>query len=117
MTMDATKRKALETAGFRLGDAGDFLGLDDGERALVELRLRLSRAVKLRRQLRNLTQVQAARQVKSSQSRIAKVEAGQEGVSLDLSFRMLFAMGGTLADLADAPSRKKPALSRSARRP
>jgi hypothetical protein len=34
--MDATKRKALEAAEWRLGDAADFLGMSDEERQLLD---------------------------------------------------------------------------------
>jgi transcriptional regulator with XRE-family HTH domain len=77
----------------------DFLGLSDEEMRLVELRVALSRAVRRRRQQRNMTQQQLATRLKSSQSRDAKIEAGSSDVSLDLMFRSLFAIGGGLADV------------------
>jgi ribosome-binding protein aMBF1 (putative translation factor) len=98
--MDSKKRKALTAAGFRVGDAADFLGLSDEETRLVELRVALSRAVRRRRQERNMTQQQLATRLKSSQSRVAKIEAGAGDVSLDLMFRSLFAVGGGLAYVA-----------------
>ena len=98
--MDSTKRKALTAAGFHVGDAKDFLGLTDEETRLVELRVALSRAVRRRRQEQCMTQQQLATRLKSSQSRIAKIESGAGDVSLDLMFRGLFAVGGGLADVA-----------------
>ncbi len=98
--MDRAKRKKLEAAGFRVGDAADFLGLSDEERQLVELRVAVGRAVRRRRAERNLTQHDLAARIRSSQSRVAKLEAGARGVSLDLMFRGLFAVGGSVADLA-----------------
>lgn len=100
--MDQKKRQALEAAGFRFGDAEDFLGLTEEERRHVELRLAVSRAVRRRRTQRRLTQQQLAAKLKSSQSRVAKLEAGSEDVSLDLMFRGLFAVGGGLSDLTAA---------------
>src|SRR5262249_38967727 len=97
--MKRQKRQALEAAGFRLGDAEDFLELSDEERQTVELRVRLSRTVRQLRQDRKLTQQQLARKLKSSQSRVAKIEAGAEDVSLDLMFKSLFALGGRLSDV------------------
>jgi DNA-binding XRE family transcriptional regulator len=97
--MDKETRKALEAAGFHVeDDAAAFLGLTEEERQLVELRLVVSRAVRRRREEKRLTQQQLARKIGSSQSRVAKIEAGAEGVSLDLSFKALFAVGG-LKDL------------------
>lgn len=97
--MDKKKRDALETAGFRVGDYGDFLGLTVEERRLVELRLAIGRTVRERRESQHLTQQQLAQKMKSSQSRVAKIEAGGVGISLDLLFRGLFAVGGTVEDL------------------
>jgi transcriptional regulator with XRE-family HTH domain len=67
---------------------------------LVELRLKLADAVKLLRKNRHLTQSQLAKLLGSSQSRVAKVEAGADSVSLDLLIRSYFAMGATADDLA-----------------
>ena len=97
--MDQTKRKALEAAGYRIGDAEDFLGLSEEERRLVDLRLSVSRTVRRLRLKRRLTQQQLADKIKSSQSRVAKMEIGANNVSLDLLFRGLFAVGGTLSDV------------------
>ena len=97
--MEKAKRKALEKAGFQVGDAEDFLGLTAEECRLVELRVAVCRAVRRLRERRHLTQQQLATKLKSSQSRVAKLEAGATDVSLDLLFRGLFAVGGKLADL------------------
>lgn len=37
--MDATKRKAIEAAGWKVGDAADFLGMSDEERQLLDTRV------------------------------------------------------------------------------
>ncbi len=97
--MIPSKRATLKKAGYWIGDAEDFLELNAEERAMVELRLALSRAVRHKRIAKKLTQQELARRIQSSQSRVAKIEAGADGVSLDLSFRGLFAVGGKLADL------------------
>ncbi len=107
MTMDRRKRKALEAAGFRFGDAEDFLQLSDEERQTVELRVNLSRTIRKRREAQQLTQAQLARKLKSNQSRVAKIEAGGVGVSLDLMFKTLFALGGQFADIARRPSKPR----------
>jgi predicted XRE-type DNA-binding protein len=106
--MDKETQKRLEAAGFRLGDAEDFLGLTDDERRLVELRLAVSRTVRRLREQQGMTQQQLAAKLKSSQSRVAKVEAAAADVSLDLSVRALFAAGGSLSDLvSSAQSRRR----------
>jgi ribosome-binding protein aMBF1 (putative translation factor) len=107
--MDKTVRRSLEKAGFRIGDAEDFLDLTAEERQLVALRLSVSRAVRRLREARRLTQQQLAAKIQSSQSRVAKLESASADVSLDLLFRGLFAVGGTLADLPTRPRRRKTA--------
>lgn len=104
--MDATKRKKLEAAGFRFGDAEDFLDLTPEERELVDLRLKVSRLVRQKREEQKLTQKELAARIKSNQSRVAKLESGANDVSLDLLFRGLFAVGGKLADVAGAVKRR-----------
>ena len=101
--MNQEKRQALEAAGFVFEDAEDFLELTIEERRLVDLRLAVSRAVRARRMQQNLTQEQVAKKLKSSQSRVAKMEAGSADVSLDLMFRALFALGGSVKELRLAP--------------
>src|SRR5262249_50301901 len=107
--MDRHKQKALEAAGFRVGDAADFLGLTDEERAIVELRVAVARAVRRLRERQHLSQQELATRIRSSQSRVAKIEAAAKGVSLDLSFRGLFAVGGTVRDLSAQESDSKSA--------
>jgi len=97
--MHAEKRKALEAAGWRFGDAADFLGLSEEERRLLDLRLAVSRKVRELREKNGVTQQGLASKLKSSQSRVAKIEAAAADVSLDLSIRALFAVGGKLTDL------------------
>jgi predicted XRE-type DNA-binding protein len=97
--MDRPKRKALEAAGFRCGDAADFLELTADERLLVALRVKLAQAIRRRRELSDLSQKQVAARIKSSQPRVAKIEAAAPDVSLDQMFRGLFAVGGTVEDL------------------
>ena len=97
--MNKNKLKALKKAGFRIGNAEDFLELTKEERQLVELRFLLSKTVRRIRAMRHLTQQQLATKLKSSQSRVAKIEAAAGDVSLDLMFRGLFAAGGKLSDL------------------
>ena len=102
--MKEAKRKRLEAAGFSVGDAEDFLGLTPEERELVDLRVRLSRAVRVLRERRRLTQKEVATRIHSSQSRIAKLEAGTGDVSLDLLFRAYFAVGGKLRNVVSRSS-------------
>jgi ribosome-binding protein aMBF1 (putative translation factor) len=98
--MEAAKRKRLEAAGWSVGSATDFLELSPEEAAFVELKLRFSENLRRRRQSKKLSQAELAKKIKSSQSRVAKMEAGDPGVSLDLLIRALLAIGATRNDLA-----------------
>lgn len=98
--MRESKRKVLEKKGWKVGSAKDFLDLSVREEAYIELRLRLAEGLKARRQAHGITQMAMARSIKSSQSRVAKMEAGDPSVSLDLLFRSLLALGMSGRELA-----------------
>lgn len=98
--MKSQKKQRLERKGWRVGSAEEFLALTAQEAALVELRLKLADAVRLLRKDKHLTQTQLAKLLGSSQSRVAKVEAAADSVSLDLLIRSYLAMGATTDDLA-----------------
>jgi DNA-binding XRE family transcriptional regulator len=106
--MNTVKRKRLEAAGWSVGSTADFLELSPEEVAFVELKLRLSESLRKRRTRQNLSQTALAKKLKSSQSRVAKMEAGDPTVSIDLLIRALLATGATHRDLARvvAPSGK-----------
>ncbi len=97
--MKAGKRRRLESAGWKLGSAKEFLGLTDEEEAVIDLKLALARAVREERSKRKLTQSQLGRLLGSSQSRMAKMEAGDPSVSIDLLVRSLLRMGASRRDL------------------
>lgn len=105
--MNAGKLKKLRAAGWKVGSAKDFLNLSDDETKLVELKLSLINAVKEARQKRGLSQIELAARMGSSQSRIAKIEAGDRTVSLDLIVRAFFATGATSQELQRAFSSKE----------
>jgi hypothetical protein len=98
--MKAKKKQQLEAHGWRVGSVDEFLGLNAAEAAYIELKLALSAQLKQRRQQQKLTQVELAKRLKSNQSRVAKMEAGDPSVSLDLLIRSLLALGVTTSDLA-----------------
>ncbi|TVP65972.1 MAG: XRE family transcriptional regulator [Nodularia sp. (in: Bacteria)] len=100
--MDIVKRPRLEAAGWRVGDAADFLELLPEEVAFMEIKLSLSRHLKELRLKNQLSQANLAKRINSSQSRVAKMEAGDPSVSLDLMVRTILAVGGTREDVAIA---------------
>jgi ribosome-binding protein aMBF1 (putative translation factor) len=100
--MKQSKRKKLEAAGWAVGSTQEFLGLSDADAALIELKLTLSRSLRDRRQRRGVSQVELAKRLQSSQSRVAKMEAGDPSVSMDLLVSSLLVLGASEADLAKA---------------
>lgn len=105
--MRKEKRQKLERQGWKIGNAADFLGLTPEESTFVELKVALSKSLKERRKQSTITQSELAKLLKSSQSRIAKMEAGDPSVSIDLLIRSLLAMGATNKDLAQTISTSK----------
>ncbi|MBU2604017.1 MAG: helix-turn-helix domain-containing protein [Actinobacteria bacterium] len=97
--MEDAKQDRLERAGWRVGDAGDFLELTPEEAAFVELKLALAFYLRELRAAQGWTQTQTARRLRSSQSRVAKMEAADPSVSLDLLVRSLLALGASRADV------------------
>jgi ribosome-binding protein aMBF1 (putative translation factor) len=92
--MDSAKRKALQTAGWKVGDAADFLGMDDEERQLFDARVELALAVRRQRESRHLSQKELGAKLKTSQPRVAKIERAATDVSFDQLVRAFAAAGG-----------------------
>lgn len=100
--MKTAKKKRLEKAGWRLGSAEEFLGLKAEEAALVNMRLSLAEILRKRRKGLGLSQSELARRMGSSQSRVAKMEAADAEVSLDLLVRAILATGAKPSELGQA---------------
>jgi len=107
--MRESKRKRLAEKGWKVGSAKDFLGLTPEEEAYIELRLKLADGLKVRRHARGVTQSQLAHTLRSSQSRVAKMEAGDPTVSLDLLVKSLLALGTSNRELAQIIARRQKA--------
>jgi len=98
--MKTTKRKKLESAGWRVGTTEEFLGLSSEEAKIVEIKLALGDSLRRFRIRRRWTQQDLAKRLGSSQSRVAKLETGALGVTLDLLFRALFVAGASTDEIA-----------------
>jgi len=103
--MHKAKRERLEKKGWKVGSTEEFLGLSPEEAAYLDLKLRLGQTLRWRREKDHLTQMELARRINSSQSRVAKMEGGDPSVSLDLLIRSLLALGASHQDLARAISK------------
>lgn len=107
--MKKTKVERLKRAGWKVGTAAELLGLTEDEAALVEMKLALADDLKRRRVAQDLTQHDLAKQLGSSQSRVAKMEAADASVSMELLVRSLLVLGASRADVGRIIGRKRSA--------
>ena len=107
--MKQTKRKKLEAKGWKIGTAADFLELTPEEVVFIEMKMSLSQSLKEMRKRKHMSQIALAKLIKSSQSRVAKMETGSASVSIDLLIKSLLALGASQKDLARAIASKSKA--------
>jgi ribosome-binding protein aMBF1 (putative translation factor) len=98
--MRKSKKKRLEAKGWKSAPSKDFLGLSDEESAYIDLKIKLAAGLRQRRQQQGLSQLDLAAKLRSSQSRVAKMEAGDPSVSLDLLIRSLITLGASERELS-----------------
>ena len=94
--MDAAKRKALDSAGWKFGDAADFLEMSAEERQVLDTRVKLAIAIRRQREAIHLSQKDLGLRLKTSQPRVAKIERAASDVSLDQLVRAFSALGGKI---------------------
>ena len=99
MTMDKRKKEKLAKKGWKVGSVAEFLDLSAEELAYIEMKVALSEKLRGRRQRKKLTQAELAKAIESSQSRVAKMEAGDPTVSIDLLVKSLLALGVSKKEL------------------
>ncbi len=97
--MNKGKKAKLAKKGWKTGSVAEFLDLSDEEAAYIEMKLALSEKLRERRRRKRLTQAQLAEAIESSQSRVAKMEAGDPTVSIDLLVKSLLALGMSKKEL------------------
>ncbi|MDP2364683.1 MAG: helix-turn-helix transcriptional regulator [Ignavibacteria bacterium] len=100
--MKESKKKKLESKGWKVGTTEEFLALSPEEAAFIEIKNALSKNLQTKRCKNKMTQSDLARLIKSSQSRVAKIEAGDPSVSIDLIVRSLLALGSSPKSIAKA---------------
>jgi DNA-binding XRE family transcriptional regulator len=103
--MNESKETRLRRGGWRVGNVSDLLELSPDEAAFLEVKRALSDSMRQLRVKKRWTQTLVARLLGSSQSRVAKMEAADPSVSLDLLAKSLLSLGATRKDLARAISR------------
>ncbi len=77
----------------------DLLRSGKGETRYLEIKKSLSDELRRRRAAKHLTQAEVARALATSQSRFARMEAGDASVSIDLLLIGLLALGATPRDI------------------
>ena len=107
--MKQVKKKQLESKGYTVSTAQEFLGLTDEESAYIETKVLLAKYFKELRKSKKVSQTEIAKLIGSSQSRVAKMEAGDPSVSTDLLFKGMFALGATRKDISRALASRKAA--------
>lgn len=98
--MKARKKQKLRKAGWKVGSAAEFLGLTAEEEALVAMKLDLALGVRSLRARAQVSQAELAKRLGSSQSRVAKLEAGDRSVSMELLMRALLSLGASKKQIA-----------------
>ena len=98
--MNVSKKTRLRQAGWVVGDAAEFLNLTAEEAQFVEVKLALAAGLRQLRERRGMTQAALAERLGSSQSRVAKMEAADRSVTVDLMMRSLLAIGATPGEIA-----------------
>ena len=88
--------------GWVEGSVKEFLDLSEADVEFIETRRALSRLLKQVREKHHLTQVQVAARLRTSQSRVAKMESADPTVSADLLLQSLFRLGLKRKELAEA---------------
>ena len=97
--MKASKKEKLESRGWKVGDVSEFLDLSDDEVAFIEMNLLLAENLQGLRKAKRISQVELAKRMGSSQSRIAKMESGDPSVSVDLLMKGLLSLGATRKEI------------------
>ena len=93
-TWIAVRQRRLWADG-KVGSAAELLELSDAEAMLVDMKLSLATTIRELRQSKRITQEAFAKLIGSSQSRVAKLEAADPSVSIELLIKSLAALGAS----------------------
>ena len=93
--MDAKRLRKIKEKSWGAGSVAEFLDLSSEEMAYIDMRFKLAKSLREKRKKQRLSQAKLAKRIKSSQPRVAKIEAGDPSVSIDLMIRTLLALGAS----------------------
>jgi hypothetical protein len=104
--MDAEKKARLEAKGWKVGTVTEFLGLTPEDEAYIEselaveqMRKRVADLVHAKRG-RILTQAALAKKLKTTQPRVARIEAANSSIPLDTLIRAALEAGATVQEIS-----------------
>ena len=92
----------LHAAGWRIGDAQEFLQLTEQELMLLQIKESLSQAVRMMRTRQKLTQTELAKRMLSRQARVARIEGADVSVTAELMLQALIATGANRREINTA---------------
>lgn len=99
------KNKILRK-NFKANSQLAFSKLTPAESQYLEIKIGLSQLLKQKRKERKFSQIDLANHIKSSQSRVAKMEKADDSVSLDLIIKALLSLGISRRELAKTISKQ-----------
>ena len=112
---EARKTARLESAGWKTVTVQDFLGLSDVDMAVIEVKVALAKRLRAQRTRAGLSQVEVAKLVRSSQPRVAKMEAADKTVSIDLLVKALVKTGVSIQEIGRSLEKVAPAKDKATR--
>lgn len=98
--MTKEKKEKLETAGFVVTNATDWLGLTDEESKIVEMRVALAKEIEKLRIEQGLTQSALAKRLNTKQSGVARMINNPDSSSIDNLMKTMIAMGAPISRIA-----------------
>ena len=98
--MNSAQSKRLKNAGWKQGNAEDFLGMSPEETQLLRIKLQLAREIDLQRKRKGLTQSAMAEQLDMKQSNVSRIAKNPSNVTIDLLFKILMSLGNSPRKIA-----------------
>jgi predicted XRE-type DNA-binding protein len=102
---DSADSKRGESKSFEETTVSEFLGLTPADEAVIEIRRRLARELRERRNSAKLTQETLAERRGTTQSRVSDMENADSSVSIDALIASLVEMGATTEEIGQLISK------------
>jgi len=100
--MNADEKIRSEEFGYVVTTASEWLGLTQAESGEIEISLALTFFLCSVRERSGLSVAQAARKLKMTPARLARIERGDPGASLDLLITSALGLGATFREVGEA---------------